>query len=165
MTTRFPHHYVVSVDRTGPGVATLAAPPRPELTGGPPPEFRGDPHLWSPEHLLAAAVGLCFYTTFEALAAREKLEVAGYRDVVTAVLDRTSSGPAFTSVTIRVDLTVDASDQERSRVILERAKQYCIVSKALSVPVEIEPHIWPDDDTVTATPYASSPSLMDTPPA
>lgn len=142
---KFPHRYIVSVDRVGPSVATLDAPPRPPLTGGPPPEFDGDPNAWSPEHLLAAAIGLCLFTTFDALAARDKLGVLGYRDVVTAVLDRTSSGIAFKSFTICVELTVEPQDIERARAILERAKQLCIVSKALSIPVQIDPHIWSHD--------------------
>jgi organic hydroperoxide reductase OsmC/OhrA len=145
MKTKYPHSYVASIERIGPGTATLTAPPRPALTGGPPPEFQGDARVWSPEHLLAAALGLCLFTTFEAFAARDNLEVLGYRDVVTALLDRTSSGLAFTSFTICVELTVAPTDIERARAILERAKQFCIVSKALHVPVAIEPHIWSQD--------------------
>lgn len=142
MKPTFPHRYVVSIDRVGPAVATLEAPPRPPVIGGPPPEFDGDPHAWSPEHLLAAALGLCLFTTFEAFAARDKLRVLGYRDVVTAILDRTSSGLELESFAICVELTVEPADQERARAILERAKKSCIVSKALRAPVTIEPHIW-----------------------
>jgi organic hydroperoxide reductase OsmC/OhrA len=142
MKPKFPHRYVVNVDRIGPAVASIEAPPRPSLVGGPPPEFHGDPHVWSPEHLLAAALGLCLFTTFDVFAAREKLEVLGYRDIVTAVLDRTSAGLAFESFKICVELTVAPADLERARAVLERAGQFCIVSKALQAPVTIEPHIW-----------------------
>jgi organic hydroperoxide reductase OsmC/OhrA len=145
MKPHFPHRYIVSIDRIGPAVATVAAPPRPPLMGGPPPELHGDAHVWSPEHLLAAALGLCLFTTFDVFAARDKLEVVSYRDVVTAVLDRTTSGLALKSFTISIELTVEPADIERARAVLERAKKYCIVSRALNVPVEIEPHIWSHD--------------------
>jgi organic hydroperoxide reductase OsmC/OhrA len=145
MTAKFPHEYVVSVDRIGAGIALVGAPPRPDLTGGPPPEFRGDAHNWSPEHLLAAALGLCVYTTFDAFAQQDKLDIAGYRDVVTAVLDRTSSGLALKRLTVSVEITVESADVERARATFERAKKACIVSRALSVPVIVEPHIWCHD--------------------
>ena len=123
MKPKFPHEYIVSVDRISAAVATLTAPPRPTLVGGPPPEFQGDAHVWSPEHLLAAALGLCLFTTFEAFAAREHLDILGYRDVATGVLDRTSSGLAFKSFTICVELTVAPEDIERASAILERASR------------------------------------------
>lgn len=145
MTSKFPHEYTVSVDRIGPGIALVGAPPRPDLTGGPPPEFRGDAHNWSPEHLLAAALGLCIYTTFDAYAQRENLVLVGYRDVVTAVLDRTSSGLALKSIAVNVEITVEPHEIERARATFERAKKACIVSRALSIPVTVEPHIWCHD--------------------
>lgn len=120
----------------------IESPPRPSLTGGPPPEFHGDPLNWSPEHLLVSALGLCLFATFEALAARENIAVYSWRDVTTGVLDRTSSGLAFKSFTIEVEITVAPADVERTRETLERAHRSCIVSKALAIPVTIEPHIW-----------------------
>lgn len=142
MKPTFPHRYAVTVERVGQSTATVTAPPRPALTGGPPPELHGDAHAWSPEHMLAGALGLCLFATFDAFAARDKLRVVGYRDIVEAILDRTPAGLEFKSFTVYVELTVDDADTERARGILERATQFCIVSKALAVPVKIEPHIW-----------------------
>lgn len=141
----FPHRYTTTSTRIAPSRATIEAPPRPSLTGGPPPEFRGDATTWSPEHLLCAAAALCLFTTFEAYAARDKLAIVDWRDAITGVLDKTKDGLRFTSFTIEVDLTVDAADVVRAKAILDRAKQDCIVSNALAVPVTVDARIWEDD--------------------
>lgn len=133
----FPHHYeVVLAWQEGRG-GVLAAPPRPEIVGGPPPQFDGSEEWWSPEHLLLSAVSLCLMTTFRALAAHARLEVAGYDSIVKGLLDRTPAGLAFTSIVLHVDLRVAEADVDRTQQVLENAKRYCIVSNALKVPVDL----------------------------
>jgi organic hydroperoxide reductase OsmC/OhrA len=146
----FPHRYTATITRLAHGLATIDSPPRPSLTGGPPPELHGDPTSWSPEHLLVSALGLCLFATFDAFASREGVAVLGWRDTVTGVLDKTPTGLAFKSFTIEVELTVDRADIERARTVLERAERYCIISKALQVPVKIEPHIWAHEERAHA---------------
>jgi organic hydroperoxide reductase OsmC/OhrA len=146
MKPQFPHRYTSTITRVAHGLATIEAPPRPPLTGGPPPELHGDPATWSPEHLLISALGLCLFATFDVFAARDGIAVLEWRDTVTGVLDRTATGLAFQTFTISVEVTVDAADVERTRAVLERASRYCIVSKALRVPVTIEPHIWSHEE-------------------
>lgn len=139
--TSLPHHYTSTITRVGHSHAELEAPPRPVLEGGPPPELQGDPARWSPEHLLVSALGLCLFTTFEAFARRERLEVLGWRETVTGVLDRTMLGVAFTGFTIDVDLDVADGDVDRARDVLARAKRHCIISRAVVAPITIEPRI------------------------
>lgn len=150
MKSPFPHHYVASVTRTGHATALIEAPPRAPLEGGPPPELHGDAMRWSPEHLLVSALGLCLFATFDVFAVRENIAVIEWRDTVTGVLDRTHSGLAFKSFTIDVQLTVRAADVERARELLERASKFCIISKALQVPVSIQPHIWEHEERAHA---------------
>src|SRR5437016_13574914 len=42
-----------------------------------PPEFGGEPGLWTPEHLLLAAVSTCHVATLRAVAEASKLEFEG----------------------------------------------------------------------------------------
>lgn len=70
-----PHRYTSTITRVARGLATIDAPPRAPLMGGPPPVLHGDPANWSPEHLLVSALGLCLFATFDAFAAREKISV------------------------------------------------------------------------------------------
>jgi organic hydroperoxide reductase OsmC/OhrA len=150
MKPLFPHRYTSTITRIAHGLATIDAPPRPQLIGGPPPELHGDPAHWSPEHLLVSALGLCFFATFDVFAAREGIAVLGWRETVTGVLDKKASGLAFQSFKIEVEVTVDPADIERARTVLERASRYCIISKALKVPVTIEPHIWSHEERLHA---------------
>lgn len=141
----FPHRYETTILRTSASRATIAAPPRPPLAAGPPPEFRGDASTWSPEHLLCSALGACLFTTFEALAARDKIDVVAWSSNVVGVLDKTQHGLRFTSFTVTVDITVNRIDAVRAQGVLDRAKHSCIVSNALAVPVTVDAHIWEHD--------------------
>ena len=137
MATPFPHHYDVQVSSGSVG-AILAGGRRPDLVGGPPPEFDGRAEWWSPEHLLLSAAGLCLMTTFQAFAARAGLGVAGYESRVEGTLDKTSTGLAFTSIRIAVDLQVAEADRTRAEQLLQSAKRHCIVANALKPVVEVQ---------------------------
>jgi organic hydroperoxide reductase OsmC/OhrA len=129
----FPHRYEVSLlDRQ------LHAPPRRPIAAGPPPQFGGTDQVWSPEELLVAAVLECLWTTFEAYARRDALEVRDWSGTGVAILDKTAAGPAFTSITLSVSLSVGASDQERAHRLLATAEKHCIISNALRTPVTLE---------------------------
>jgi organic hydroperoxide reductase OsmC/OhrA len=132
MPAPFPHQYTTITDG-----ASLRAGPRPAIAGGPPPEFDGDDAVWSPEHLLLGAVGLCLETTFAAYAKRNGLLVNAWRAEVSGTLDRTATGLAFTRIVAQVDLTVAREHVERARAVLDRAKRACIVSASLNVPVDV----------------------------
>ncbi len=136
MVAPFPHHYTVSVNRTGPGRAELDAPPRPTLQGGPPPEFGGVAETWSPEHLLLSAVGLCLETTFDGLARRDGLVVERVRVAMRGDVDRTAAGLAFTSITANLEIVTDEASVERARAVVNRAR-HCLVSASLRVPVDV----------------------------
>lgn len=128
----FPHRYVVSFSE-----GLLMAAPRPPIPGGAPPQFGGTDQVWSPEELLVAAVLLCLKTTFDAYARRESLAVRAWRGTGTGVLEKSSTGPAFSSVQLEVDLEVEAGDEERARALLETAERHCILSNAIKAPVQL----------------------------
>ena len=132
----FPHRYTVSlVDRQ------LVAPPRAPIAAGSPPQFGGSDTVWSPEELLVAAVLECLWTTFEAYARHDALAVHGWSGTGVAVLEKGAPVPRFTSITLRVELVVTESDAERARRLLQTAEERCIISRALNVPVTLEPII------------------------
>jgi organic hydroperoxide reductase OsmC/OhrA len=136
MASPFPHHYDVQVSLATTG-AILAGGRRPDIVGGPPPEFDGRAEWWSPEHLLLSAAGLCLMTTFQAFAGRAGLLVEGYTSRVDGVLDKTPAGLGFTSIAITVDLRVGEADRTRAEQLLQSAKRHCIVANSLKTPVEL----------------------------
>ncbi|MBL9013733.1 MAG: OsmC family protein [Myxococcales bacterium] len=129
----FPHRYTVRLaDRQ------LLAPPRAPIAAGPPPQFGGSDTAWSPEELLVAAALECLWTTFEAYARRDKLEVLDWVGTGTAVLEKGAPIPTFSSITLRVELAVAAGEEDRARRLVETAEGRCIISNALKVPVGLE---------------------------
>lgn len=132
----FPHTYSVRLqDRR------LGAPPRAPIAVGAPPQFGGSNEVWSPEELLVGAVLECLWTTFEAYARHEQLEVIGWLGTGTGILDKTPTGPQFTSITLAVQLSVAAADRERAQRILATAEKHCIISNALRIAVKVEADI------------------------
>lgn len=129
----FPHRYTVTLaDRR------LVAPPRAPIALGAPPQFGGSDEVWSPEEMLVGAVLECLWTTFEAYARHNTLEVKSFGGSGVAVLEKGSPVPRFTSITLSVDVSVAAADEERTRKLLETAEQRCIITNALNVPVTLQ---------------------------
>lgn len=129
----FPHRYSVRLaDRR------LLAPPRAPIAAGSPPQFGGTDTVWSPEELLVAATLECLWTTFEAYARHDALEVHDWSGTGTAVLEKGSPIPAFSSIRLQVDVAVASADEARARNLLESAQKRCIISNALKVPVVLE---------------------------
>lgn len=139
MPVPFPHHYQTWVVRTLSSRARLEAPPRPLICGGPPPESDGDATSWSAEQLLLSSIGMCVLTTFEALAARARVDLLGWEARVGGMVDRTDEGLRFTKFTVEIDM--DVSDVERARAVLEDTKRCCMVVRALEATVEFDAKI------------------------
>lgn len=132
----FPHHYTVTLaDRN------LSAPPRPAIAVGAPPQFGGTDQVWGPEDLLVGAALECLWTTFEAYARHDQLEVEGWHGTGVGVLDKGPTGPVFTSITLAVGMTVAAADVERAGRVLDTAEKHCIISNALRVAVTVQAEI------------------------
>jgi organic hydroperoxide reductase OsmC/OhrA len=141
----FPHRYSVHLaDRL------LFAPPRAPIAAGSPPQFGGSDAVWSPEELLVAAALECLWTTFEAYARHDALDVRNWTGTGTAILEKGSPVPTFSSITLHVELEVAAGDDARARRLLETAEQRCIISNALKIPVVVDAMV----RTTEPTPHA-----------
>lgn len=141
MPSPFPHHYETRIVRTLGSRGRIESGPRAPIAGGPPPEFDGDATAWSPEHLLVASIGLCLLTTFEAFAARDRIEVLGWEASVVGTLAKTAQGLVFTE--FRVELDMEVNDVARAQHTLDDARRHCLVSNALRAPVEVNATIRP----------------------
>jgi len=107
-----------------------------------PPEFRGEPGLWTPEHLLVAALATCFVTTLRAVAEASKLEIMALETFVEGLLEKGDSGFSFTRFTLRPRLTIAREeDRERAGRLLAKAERACLISRSLTGRVELQPEI------------------------
>ncbi|MFH1016919.1 MAG: OsmC family protein [Pseudomonadota bacterium] len=141
----FPHQYSLTVSWRGGRSGRVQAGPRPEISGGPPPEFDGNEKDWSPEHLLLAAVNLCLMISFLSLARKSRLDVKKYEGRIDGTLDKTEEGLVFTSIGVHADLGVGRGASAEGQKLMEKAKKYCIVSNALRVPVNVESRVTESD--------------------
>ena len=120
------------------GIASAEDVPR-TINFSSPPEFQGEPGLWTPEHLLVASVATCFLATFRAVAENSKLQVIRLEVEAEGVLEKQEGGFRFTHVVVRPRLTIaDAADQERAQRLLEKAERACLISRSLSSQVEMQ---------------------------
>lgn len=141
MPAPFPHQYSASISRTFASRARVEAPPRPALHCGPSSEFDGDAGAWSPEYLMLSSLGICMLTTFEAFAARDRLELLSWQATANGTVERTPEGLMFTSIVLSIEMDVEGN-VETVEQTLEDAKQYCLVLNSLRVPVVVEAQIY-----------------------
>jgi len=107
-----------------------------------PPEFQGEPGIWTPEHFFTAAIATCFVTTFQAIATFSKFNVAALEVAVDGQIEKIEGGYRFTRVTVRPVLTVqNESDRERGLRLLEKAEKACLVSRSLQSEIILDSRV------------------------
>lgn len=104
--------------------------------------------------MLLSSLGLCMLTTFEAFAARDRIELLAWQARVSGTVEQTPEGPMFTSIVVELDIDI-AGNVDCFEAALEDAKRYCLVQNALRVPVVVE--------TTVRTPFDAEEAL-DLPP-
>ena len=107
-----------------------------------PPEFGGEPGVWTPEHFLLAAVASCFIETFKAFARASKLEFQGIEVAVDGLIEKEAGGLRFTKITLRPTLIIyEDTAQELVLRLLDKCERSCLVVRSLSSTVELESKI------------------------
>jgi peroxiredoxin-like protein len=107
-----------------------------------PPEFGGEPGLWTPEHLLLSAVSTCFVATFRAVAEASKLEFQGMEVDVEGVIEKQEGGYRFTTVIVRPTVTIHKEeDRERTGRLLEKAERICLIARSILATMVLEAKI------------------------
>jgi peroxiredoxin-like protein len=107
-----------------------------------PPEFGGEPGLWTPEHLLLASVSTCFVATFCAVAEASRLEFNGVEVAVEGQIEKLEGGFRFTKIVLKPVLSIqDEKDRERASRLLEKAERICLISRSLACTILLEAKI------------------------
>src|SRR5438105_7330833 len=107
-----------------------------------PPEFGGEPGLWTPEHLLLSAVSTCFVATFRAVAEASKLEFQGMEVDVEGAIEKQEGGYRFTTLTVRPTVTIHhEEDRERTGRLLEKAERICLIARSILATIVLEANI------------------------
>ncbi len=122
-----------------------------EITVASPPEFGGPGSRWTPEHLYVGAATACWLTTFLAVAALSKLDVAAVdvegEGAVERGEDRRYSIPR---IMLRPRVTVARDgDRERALRLIEKAENACLVARSIKTEILLKPHVAVDPTTVS----------------
>jgi len=105
-----------------------------------PPAFGGLEGRWTPEDLLLCALASCYTTTFQTLAEYSKFEYTDLQVEAEGIISKAETGYNFGGVVIRSNLTITPEvEQERAVKLLHKAKDLCLVSRALAVQQTFEP--------------------------
>jgi organic hydroperoxide reductase OsmC/OhrA len=146
------HHYATNLTwngSTGDGYEKysrqhrLTAPPAADgLDLSSDPAFRGDPALLNPEQLLVAAAASCQMLSFLSVAARSRIDVIGYTDEATAVMDEGDAPARINTIQLNPVVTLTdnggtRADDERLHRMAEIAHRSCFIANSLTSDVRV----------------------------
>jgi organic hydroperoxide reductase OsmC/OhrA len=117
-----------------------------------PPAFGGLEGRWTPEDLLLCAIASCYTTTFRTLAEYSKFEYTDLQVEADGVISKGATGYSFGEVSIHANLTISQEDDRAQSIkLLHKAKELCLVSRALSVEQKFEPRVQVGEARVEAS--------------
>jgi len=138
------HYYDVSVAWTGGRRGQLESPVLEcSLEVATPPEFPGgEAGIWSPEHLLVAAVNSCLMTTFLAIADKSRLPFTSFRADARGKLDLLDGKYAITEINLRPLVSIPEENlREKAATVLKKAEAHCLISNSVRAKIIFEPEI------------------------
>jgi len=108
-----------------------------------PPEFpKGVPGIWSPEHLLVAAVNSCLMTTFLAVAENSKFDFVSFDSNATGKLEKVEGKYMISEIVVSPVLKIaDDNGREKALRILEKSEAACLISNSIKSKIIFAPKI------------------------
>lgn len=105
-----------------------------------PPQFpKGMESIWSPEHLLTAAVNSCYMTTFLAIAENSKLEFLSFECSATGKLELVEGKLLMTEIALKPVLKIaKESDKDRAERILQKSEAACLISNSIKSKTSLD---------------------------
>jgi len=108
-----------------------------------PPEFpKGVPGVWSPEHLLVAAVDSCLMTTFLAIAENSRLEFESFESQALGKLEKIEGKSLISEILLTPRITIAReADREKALKVLQKSEAACLISNSVRARIEVRPEI------------------------
>jgi len=122
---------------------TLTAPELTSITVATPPEFpKGEPNVWSPEHLYVASANSCLMTTFLAIAENSKLDFVSFDSNATGKLEKVDGMLMFSEIELKPRVVLKKEkDRERALRIIEKSERMCLVSNSMKSKIVLSPEV------------------------
>ncbi len=117
---------------------TLEAPGKPRLHVATAPDFKnGIPGVWSPEELLIGSLASCFELTVLAIAERREVPIHTIQTDATGHVQHKDGLYRFVVLELDVMIETQPGQEAAAESVVQLAKERCIVSGALDVPVRL----------------------------
>ena len=108
-----------------------------------PPEFAGGiPGIWSPEHLLVAAVNSCLMTTFLAIAENFKLPFESFKSHANGKLEKVEGKFMISEIELSPVLIINnEADKEKAERVLQKSEAVCLISNSVKASIIFKPMV------------------------
>ncbi len=139
-----PHYFNVNLSWISDRKGEISSPDLEKVieVATPPPFPKGVEGIWSPEHLLTAAVNSCFMTTFLAVAENSKLEFELFDCKAKGKLEQVDGKFLMTEVILEPTLVITKeADKDRAERILQKSEAACLISNSIKSKVSMIPTI------------------------
>lgn len=135
-------HYVTSVFWLGNRAGLNRSEGKQAFRVASPPEFKGEPGVWTPEDLFVAAVNTCTMTTFAAFSSKKEVPILVYESTAEGTLEFADGGYRFTKIVVRPRIVASPpATREMIEAILHDAHKGCLISNSIKADVVIEAEI------------------------
>ena len=138
------HFYNVTIKWNKDRIGTLSSRElNSDIEVATPPEFpKGVAGIWSPEHLLIAAVNSCLMTTFLSIAEHSRLEFNIFTSHATGKLETVDGKLMISEIVLNPVLTIKIeSDKEKALRILNKSEQVCLISNSIKSKIIFNPEV------------------------
>ena len=120
----------------------ISHPDKPPVPASADPDFRGDPHRYSPEDLLVASLSGCHMLWYLHLCAEAGIVVTAYEDRASGRMAVDGDGGRFREAVLRPAVVVElGSDLEGAIHLHEEAHRSCFIANSVSFAVRCEPTV------------------------
>lgn len=138
------HHYEVKLNWESDRKGLMSSPVlHSNIEVATPPEFpKGMEGIWSPEHLLVAAVNSCLMTTFLAIAENFKFDFVDFESNADGTLEKVDGKLMMSEILLAPVLTIaPGADKEKAIRILEKSEAACLISNSVKSKIIFRPAI------------------------
>lgn len=138
------HHYEVKLNWESQRKGFISSPALySNIQVATPPEFpKGVPGIWSPEHLLIAAVNSCLMTTFLAIAENSKFDFNNFESKADGKLEKVDGKLMISEIVLTPVLTISKeADKEKALRILQKSEAACLISNSIKSTIVFNPKI------------------------
>lgn len=138
------HHYEVKLNWESDRKGLMSSPVlHSNIEVATPPEFpKGMEGIWSPEHLLVAAVNSCLMTTFLAIAENFKFDFVDFESNADGTLEKVDGKLMMSEIQLAPVLTIaPGADKEKAIRILEKSEAACLISNSVKSKIIFRPAI------------------------